>query len=169
MVDRKQRDLLADAIHELIIGRITNDDFDSRIGKHGWNPLKSPERWDDAAIGPVVERTWCLYGDSYRYRLVGANRLSRAGRAEVLRWILFLRSDAEYRWPLFRFINPALVSSSGCLLSILTLGFGPRVETNRLYDEWSKHGEFTVWPFLNQAEYEQVYAEFCPLRRVRAA
>jgi hypothetical protein len=88
-----------------------------------------------------------------------------------LRWILFLRSDAEYRWPPFRFINPAFLPMSifGCLLYLVTLGYWHQAEARRLFAEWSKHGEFTVWPFLNQDEYEQTYAEFCPLQRVQAA
>lgn len=170
MIDRKHRELLADAIHELIIGRISNDEFESRIiGKYGMNPLRSPDRWQDAAIGPVVERAWCLYSDDNEYRLSGAYSLTREVQAEVLRWILFLRSDSEYRWPPIRFINPALVSSSGCLLSLLTLGMWGRAEAKRSFEEWTKSGEFSVWPFLDQSEYKQVYSEFCPLSRVRAA
>lgn len=172
MVDRKHRDLLADAIHELIIGRISNDEFASRvIGEYGMNPLKSPDRWQDAAIGPMVERAWCLYSDDNEYRLSGAYSLTREVRAEVLRWILFLRSDSEYEWPPIRFINPffASASISGCLLSLLTLGMWGRAEAKRSFEEWIKSGEFSVWPFHSLSEFEQAYSEFCPLRRVQAA
>jgi hypothetical protein len=169
VVGREQRDFLADAIHELMIGRISNDNFEERIAEGGLSPMDDPSRWDDAAIGPVLERAWCLYSDQYEYRLVGEDRLSRKGRAEVLRWLLFLRSDCEYRWPPLRFINPALLSFGGCLLSAITLGIWPRLVGRRWFEQWSRAGEFAVWPFLSRVEFEQVYAEFCPLPRTSAA
>jgi hypothetical protein len=171
MVDRKHRDLLADAIHELIIGHITTDQFDNRLAKYRMNPTASPDLWSDSAIGPLTERAWCLYDDRNEYRMVGANKLNRESRAEVLRWILFLRSDAEYRWPPFRFINPFFLPTSaiGCLLSLLTLGMWGRKESSRSFKEWMQAGEFAAWPFRDRLEYERAYSESCPPQRVHAA
>lgn len=42
---------------------------------------------------------WLLSSDMKEHRLVGRYSVGPGERREVLRWILFLDSDFEYRWP----------------------------------------------------------------------
>jgi hypothetical protein len=146
MIHRDARDFLADSIHALVAGYVSNDQFeDAVINRLG--PLRSYD--SDPAIWAVFDGAWNLYTDLYEYRLVGPNRLTARGRHEVLRWVLFLRSEQEYEWPWLR---------SGCLLSMLTLGIEPRIRRAR----WRRAGDFDVWPFLRRSHYESVYRQHCP-------
>jgi hypothetical protein len=163
MVDRVLRDRLADAIHELAAGFITNDEFEDGLLAAGIPLATDPSRWPDPAIGPIGEVAWCLYSDTHPYRLNGRHKLPPEGRRAALRWVLFLRSDLEYEWPPFRLINPALVSLSGCLLSLLTLGILPRRRFAREFASWQQAGEYGLWPFFRRSDYDAVHRQHCPL------
>jgi hypothetical protein len=79
---------------------------------------------------------------------------------------MFLRADLEYEWPAIRFINPALVSSIGCFLSLLTFGLWAtqkRQQGQREFAKWRRAGDYDVWPFLRRSEYVAIYRQFCPL------
>jgi hypothetical protein len=162
MVDMVKRNLLADAIHELVAGIKTNDEFQEFLWDHGFQFLVAPTRYQDASIGPILDSAWCLYSDATEYRLVGRYRLPRENRRQVLRWIMFLRADLEYEWPAFRFINPTLVSLLGCLLSLLTCGIWANQKSRREFAKWRRAGDYEVWPFLRRSDYEAVYHRFCP-------
>ncbi len=162
MVDRVLRDRLADAIHDLAAGFLTNDAFEDGLFEAGIPLATDPSRWPDPAIGPIGERAWCLYSDTHPYPLTGRHKLPPEGRRQVLRWVLFLRSDLEYEWPQFRLINPALVSLSGCLLSVLTLGILPRWRFAREFAEWQRSGEYSVWPFLRRSDFDEASRQHCP-------
>lgn len=159
MVDRTLRDRLADAIQALIAGCITNYEFGDGLLKDGILLDADPSRWPDQAIGPIGYAAWCLYSDTDEYTLSGPHKLSLAVRREVLRWVLFLRSDLEYEWPSF---NPML-SLSGCLLSLLTLGISARLQAKRSIATWQRAGEQDVWPFIRRSDYDAVYRQHCPL------
>lgn len=162
MVDRERRTLLADAIHGLLGGFLSNYEFEEWLETHDFPVFRHPSAYQDAAIGPIVEWAWCLYGDQREYRLVGRNRLNRQYRRDVVRWILFLRSGLEYEWPECRFINPAFLSLSGCLFFLVTLGIGPRIIGRRQFAAWSASGDFSVWPFLRWCDYEVEHRAVCP-------
>src|SRR5262249_7051323 len=140
MIDRERRNLLGDAIHELVGGFLSTDEFDHWLYTHDFWVFRHPSDYQDAAIGPIVENAWCLYGDECEYRFVGRNRLNQQRRRQVMRWILFLRTDLEYEWPVFRFINPMFLSLSNFLFSVVTLGIGPRIRGIRYFKEWSALG-----------------------------
>jgi hypothetical protein len=168
MVDQQLRDCLADAIHALVSGFITNDEFEDGLLAAGIPLTAAPSRWPDPAIGPIGEAAWCLYSDTHLYRLTGRHKLAPEHRREVLRWVLFLRSDLEYEWPSIRLINPALFSLSGCLLSLLTAGILPRGRFAREFAAWQRAGDHNVWPFIRRADYNLVYQAHCPVASPRA-
>ncbi len=164
MVDRTLRDRLADAIQALIAGCITNYEFEEGLLKDGIPLLADPSRWPDPVIGPIREVAWLfLYDDTREYRLAGRDKLSLADRREVLRWVLFLRSELEYEWPRFRFTQLNHLSPSGCLLSLLTLGISSRRQHRQDFATWQQAGEYDVWPFFRRSDYDAVYRQHCPL------
>ena len=169
MVDRGLRDQLAEAIHAFAAGYLTTDEFDDRLLKTAHPLLSVPGDFTDGVIGPVSERAWCLYSDTRTYRLVGKDRIGPATRRDVLRWVLFLHSDREYEWPLFRTINPAIDSMSGCLLSLATFGFLPHRRKLRAYEQWRQSGDEDVWPFFRRDDYDAAARQSCPVGDLRSA
>jgi hypothetical protein len=80
MVDLVKRNLLAEAIHELVAGFKTNDEFEEYLWDHGFRFPVAPSHYQDASIGPILECVWCLYSNATTYRLVGKHRLPRESR-----------------------------------------------------------------------------------------
>jgi len=139
MIDRASRDRLATALRRYVSGHITNDDL------HGINV-----DWRDRGAVAVRQRAWALYDDTYQHRATGKHYLGKPARDEIARWIIFLHSDVEYTWPEFNFIqivNP--------LMNILTLGWW-EARKERRFQEFQAAGEYSVWPFATEADYQTV-------------
>jgi hypothetical protein len=144
VVDLEARRKLAEAARALVSGRISNDEFESRI----------PESEDPAVLEVYSKGFWLLYGDLSEHRLAGSRRLSRESRQFAARCILFLKSSEEYRWPHER-------GSLGLLrlvLGVLTLGLIP----------WLlRQGKAPAfWPFASNAAYEEALENPVYLRGV---
>ena len=89
MIDRAARDRLSTNLTRLITGKITNDQFEN----------ETPGNRNDPAILAFVDMAWLLYSDMKEHALIGPHSIEPGVRREVLRWILFLDGDLEYRWP----------------------------------------------------------------------
>ena len=139
MVDRQSRDRAAVLLRRFAASRITNDDFANSY----------PTSRNDLALRVVYDRSWFLYSDLCPEYL----HASRDLRRELARWVLFLRSDSEYTWPRFRFLVPQLPA----ILNWLSRGW-LQAQLNRPFERFSACGDFTVWPFRTQAEYEAALA-----------
>lgn len=149
MVDRKARDGFAQAIRALVAGTITNDQFeDSRLPA-----LRSA---DPAVKAIQNEGVWHLYSDLEEHRLRGKHALARADKTHVARWVLFLKTDLPYEWPVMSGLNAFLLA----LASLLTLGAAHRCYAHRL----QQHGDMHVWPFIRQADYQAALARPVYLR-----
>ena len=133
MIDRSSRDRLSELIRHLAAGLITNDQFEDAL----------PIRSIDPAVDQLIDESWYLYSDIWEHRLVGRYQLPREGKRHLSRWILFLKTDLEYEWPLW---NPLLVFGA----NILTLGLAARFIRAR----WQRHGDVSVWPFIRASDYE---------------
>lgn len=137
--DRNARDLLIVALRRLMARQITNDAFEE---------LMEDVPTTDRVVGEVYDRAWCLCSDQYSHHL--DSDLTRQVRPELARWILFLQTDLEYRWPpdprgpLFIYNWP---------LNLLTLGWWERRKARRVA-EWERHGDASVWPFLSRQEFD---------------
>lgn len=156
-IDRDARRRAALLLRRLAAGRITNYEFE--------------DRWpctDDVAVREIFEEA-SVGGELTECRFVGRNGLDRASRRQVARWILFLRSDLPYEWP----ITPPIVRLLGLfvwlLLGFMTLLVGLLV----LVPLWSwikrswyaKQGDITVWPFVREEDLQRAMRECCLLRR----
>ncbi|WNZ58220.1 hypothetical protein QT397_13060 [Microbulbifer sp. MKSA007] len=133
MIDRESRNKLAELIRSLVAGIITNDEFEDAL----------PQSKDDAVWEVFHHGVWCLYSDMKEYKLRGKEALSNEERSVVARWILFLKSDIEYKWPSASFRDRFLNSISFGAFGQSTL------------EKWQEHGELAYWPFTDIAQYNK--------------
>lgn len=99
------RRAFAELLRQFYSGRITNDQYESRywqiVRTHGY----------DSAVNAIFLESWGTYSDFRTHRMSRFWKLlNREQRRVILRWILFLRSDAEFaqselarsgaRWPI---------------------------------------------------------------------
>src|SRR5271170_4935429 len=89
MTDKSARTKFAELIRQLAAGLITNDQFEDRL----------PQNVDHAIHEVYFNGVWGLYSDLYEYRLVGKHSVPKEARRVLGRFILFLKSDLEYKWP----------------------------------------------------------------------
>jgi hypothetical protein len=139
MIDRAGRDRLAECIHQLAAGAITNREFEDK-GEF--------ESADDAIRAVFWGGPWLLYDDFRNYRLRGKHRLDPAVRKEAARWGLFLKADLPYEWSVTR--PGVLASVLGAFANFMTLGLAAR----RAQRKFERGGDITVWPFLRRADYD---------------
>ena len=138
MVDREARNKLAEAMRALATGLITNDEFEDK---------QLPHSKEDPAISEVFSKgAWLLYSDLEEYRLSGIHQLDENTKSVVARWVLFLKTDLPYEWPVSN-IKQGLLRFTA---NILTLGAANKSYANK----YQACGDIEVWPFLRRADYE---------------
>lgn len=166
MVDIQKRKKLAIHLRHLSVGLLSNDDFESSIlddVSSGWLPeeyYRSKEaKYDDRIIKPMLEWCWGLYSDTRNHKLIGRDALPEEVLKTIARCILFLQTDKEYEWPYFDSSNSLLRFSLGeIVISILSLGQylrDKKKEKGKKFEEFKKFGDYHVWPFHLQTEYEE--------------
>lgn len=134
MIHRSSRQQLALALRRYVACRISNDDLaDVEVD------------WRDRGAVAVQGMAWRLYDDMSKHYATGRHAFSREGRCCIARWILFLRSDLEYMWPEYSFIQ------TGSRWDWLTFGRFKRLREKH-WREFIEAGDFEVWPFLRKAE-----------------
>lgn len=145
MIDRASRTRLAAALRHYVAGRITNDDLDA-----------VEVDWRDRGAVAVHEMAWQLYDDLRVHRV--EDRLPRhsPARRAVARWIVFLRSDEEYLWPEYSFLQ--IVNWP---MDLVTFGWWERRKRRR-WREFLAAGEFAVWPFIHSSRLERAMAAARP-------
>lgn len=156
MVDRIRRDRYAEQLRHFAAGVLTVNEYELRTDDFVLNT-------QDPTLSAVWKRVWGLYDDFRTNRLQDEWKLDAATRQEVARSILFLYSNAEYRWPEDKRRNVIEYVEIGtcCLMNIVTLGLWSRLidpapkRRRQEYDRWlGQFGDLDCWPFLNQAEVE---------------
>ncbi len=141
MIDRVARKQAAEAIRHFVSGRITNKEFIDRY----------PYSKNDPAIWALDDTFYAFYDDIVTHKLTGGYSISKGARKMAARWIMFLYSDCEYRWP--RAGVPGLRSSFS------PSWFGRVTGLARLTlwrdERFRRHGEYELWPFLQREEFEE--------------
>ena len=129
MIDRSKRDLLAQALRQLLSGRMDNLAFDDLDIPGGITDS------DDRALFEVFYSVWPYYDDfrSHPMQLTDGQKLC------FERCVLFLHSDCEFEWPKSR-LGARLMR---CLRSL----FRARSAKSA--------GDMSVWPFYWRADYER--------------
>lgn len=136
-VDREARDQLAELLRHFVAKQMTNLEFDNAafdIKTH------------DAGVKAIRDQAWMLYDDLRKHKLTGEWAIEDENRREVARWILFLKSDYEYRWPVMRWWQKLLFP----VVTLLTLGAGTYLWRQR----YARQGNREVWPFLCLEEFK---------------
>ena len=132
-IDVKARLQLANALEEFLVGKISNFEFEKRIPSS-----------DDGIISAIELSIWHYY-DDFKEHVLNNDSVSESERTRICRWILFLRTEEEYRWPPFQSPGEQPIAYGFFWKWILKL------------DEKQKHfmeyGDYTVWPFLDRETY----------------
>lgn len=121
----------------LASGLISNDEFEDKRLPHSAN---------DRAIFEVYSNgAWSLYSDLQEYRLNGRHKLDKKARSEVARWVLFLKTDLPYEWPVM-----SLMQWVGMFLAnLVTLG----VASRWFKIHYRSFGDSDVWPFIRRSDF----------------
>ena len=142
MIDRDGRNRLAESIRHLAAGVLTNLEFEDRADFHSADNAIQAVFWG----GP-----WLLYDDFRTYRLRGRHRLDPRVRKAAARWVLFLKTDLPYEWPVVRM---GLLVMLRVFVNLVTLGLVAR----RAQRSFERCGDISVWPFLRRRDYETALA-----------
>ena len=139
MVDRKARDEFAELLRHFIAGRITNEEFEHQV------PIPSK----DLAIFEIWWlAAWPLYDDFDEHTLTEEYRASDDERREIVKCILFLKTDQEYQWPRHSTLKQLL----GDLRYLVTFGRVPVYSSYELLD--AAAGDLEAWPFIHLKDLE---------------
>jgi hypothetical protein len=166
MVDINKRRKLALHLRHLSTGLLSNDDFENNIMDdvtNGWSPEQyyraKEAKSGDPIIQPMLELCWGLYSDTKSYKLINKDKLSEQSLKIIARCILFLQTDKEYEWPYFDTVSPllkfSLAETVACILSLGGYYIKKRKEQEEAYSEFQKLGNFDIWPFLKQEDYDE--------------
>ncbi len=140
MVDTFARRQAAEAVRHFLSGRITNEEFLNRY-PHSKDPV----------IRALGDTLWGFYDDLEEHTLGGRFAVPRVLRKQAVRWIMFLHTDEEYRWP--RISAPGMRAYyRPSWLGRLT-GFSKFIEKRSA--AFMAHGDYDVWPFLRREDFER--------------
>ncbi|MGG7565787.1 hypothetical protein ACQ5SO_06435 [Rhodovulum sp. DZ06] len=138
-VDRTARAWLADAAESWLAGRITNDEL----------YVADVPRSADPAVAAVRGALWLTWDDMREHRC----NCDPDTRADIARWILFLRSDRPYAWPRDRVpgADPAgRISRFARLRRALFLEDWPLTADEAAAILGGR--DYAAWPFTSAAE-----------------
>ncbi|MEH6544579.1 MAG: hypothetical protein V7721_11635 [Porticoccaceae bacterium] len=138
MIDRNARNAVAEAARHYVTGLSTNFTFDEALFN-----LK----FKDQAIEPICQNLWLIYDDLREHKHEGLWRLSEEQREIVIRIIMFLKSNIEYRWPTV----PTWYSSMRPLIWLFTFSLGAKV----LDQKFEFIDNENVWPFRDSNEVQE--------------
>ena len=149
MISRIARDNFARQLRLLVVGQISNYQFEDSLIE---------DRRDPALHRIYMDGAWFLYDDLKEHRLTGKWKLEKEQKRFVSRLLLFLKSDLPYEW-----VEPHWTTKIVLFLcGLLTLGVIPKY-FYRSY--WKKQGNMEIWPFYRQTDFESVLANPIYLNR----
>lgn len=131
-VQTETRQAYAELVRHFYSGRMTNDQYEAAFDR-------LDESADDA-IDQIYCKLWTTYCDFKTHKMGRCQGMTREARRMLARWILFLKSDRPYEYPIH-----------GChplLLTILTLGLyrKPAPET---------FGDSDYWPYFRESDFRE--------------
>lgn len=141
MVDKHKRRAYAELLRHFGSDLMTNEEYEREVRKIFGKDWKRREF--DIALSIIREAVWFLYSDIREHTLA----LTTSQRSAFARWVLFLYTEYEYRWP-----HRTLLYSP--LKWVLTLGIGHRKLKKRV----QAAGDWDYWPFIAKEEYEAALA-----------
>jgi len=137
MIDREARGRMALLMRQLGSGLITNFQFEISLP-----PMRDP------AIAEIFHYgVRQLYSPSTEERLCGDLALTKDGRRNYARAILFLKGELPYEWPSWTGARATLIS----IASVCTLGYAGAAA----HVLWKRSGDYSVWPFRRKEDFER--------------
>ena len=130
MIDREARDKTAEVLRHFISGQITNFKFENEMPSS-----------DDPVISAITDSMWVSYDDFTKHKMKGNWVLPKETKERISRWIMFLHTDEEYKWPIFPYAGVRPLKH-GWVSRLL----GKPLEENMFI----KFGAYSVWPFFNK-------------------
>jgi hypothetical protein len=147
LVDRAARNAALRLLAQWKAGTTTNWDFEDTWPDSG-----------DRGVKAIGNRLWCFYTD-FPKKKIDTHAFEPEDQALFDRCVTFLQSDANYQWPEFDFETEGLTG--------LEVWYRGRRTKARRWEEFTRSGDITVWPFLHRADYEWASGH-CARVRVRA-
>ena len=134
-VDKRAREELVFLLELFINGRITNFDFEERLPST-----------QDKGVNAVIDSVWCLYDDFKEHTMRNEHELSSNEKNAINRWILFLKTDLVYDWPIISYpgVRPLKVTFIDKLLG-----------KKKKEDKFMENGSYKLWPFKNSEDYNK--------------
>lgn len=143
MVDKASRSAVVSLLEGIFRGQLTNFGLEDQ-----W-----PQESHDRFIAELPEILWPYYDDQPE-TLLKPEQFGDDGEAFLRRIILFLKSDRDYEWPIWK---PSIhrASAVGRL-------FGWFIKGGEDIASFKTHGDFDVWPFARMADYEACAFQAAP-------
>lgn len=161
MIDRAERDKLAQLLEGISTGLISEKDFVKSL----------PEDSNDQAVMEIADQAYWISPELKRESL----------RQDVDMWVLFLSTDLEYEWPPFPtrvgYFQPlalgtlaalllgalavfVLESSLTVLILVVMLSYLAAILWPALHGaiqdaSYERAGDNDVWPFIRRSDYEE--------------
>jgi hypothetical protein len=134
VVDRDARDKAAAILRHFISGQITNFKFEGELPSS-----------NDPVISAIEDSMWFFYDDLTKHKMKGDWALPKQTKEIMARWIMFLYTDEEYKWPEFPHAGVRPLKH-GWLSRLL----GKAREEQMFMGS----GAYNVWPFFNKESYK---------------
>ncbi len=138
MIDRNARNNMAEEVRHFVECFTDNFEFDDAVFEIDTK---------DRGVNAIYDEVWLTYDDFTRHKLEGKWALNEEQIAIIRRAIVFLKSDFEYRWPKW----PFYYKFSRPFIWLLSLGSLTKVLDAR----FNGNGDFEVWPFFSNEEYNE--------------
>ena len=139
MIDRDNRHKVIEHARHYVSGLIDNDDLDALM----FDRIQT----NDIGLIKVMEQLWHCYNDLSTHKNEGKHKLSENARKDIARYILFLQSDTEYKWPGHTLNLPI----PRILSYLFTLGILPYFVDKKFRNS----GPIEIWPFFTEKEYKR--------------
>jgi hypothetical protein len=135
MIDKLARQNSAKILEEFYAGRLSTWDFEDQ-----W-----PQA-DDRVINDIIDLLNSVYNENKNSKLDPDN-LTDQGRIIIQNSIRFLRTDAEYKWPVYPLVPTGLRYFQDLLMS--------RAEDEKNWNQYCASGNFNYWPFLKEEQFRE--------------
>lgn len=140
--ERFRRDRAIALLRAFAVGKLTNDEFEDRYDAIlDTRPVRA---WEDRALWALKTIVWYCYDDLSTHRLDGKYALTKEGKKNVARWILFLQTNLPYEWKRHDFI-----SFHDGVFNLVTFGWWSRREAAKF-----EKIDWEIWPFRRPADFE---------------
>ncbi len=140
LMNRIERNLLAENLRHYIAGRISNFAFEEKT-EHLFVA-------EDLGLREIQRTFWLCYSDLKEHMNAGRHSLGHECERQLLRCIIFLKSNRPFEWQPWKYENIPFLRF---FIHHFTFGLYPKKWDQRQVDQLG--GDLEAWPFLNEADF----------------